>query len=400
MISVAQALATITDAMKPMETETVALDDALGRVLATDATANITQPPVAVSAMDGYAVMASDVATAPTDLTVIGESAAGHGFDKTVNAGETVRIFTGAPVPQGADTIVIQEVTDRDGDRITIKKIPRPGQYVRAVGLDFKKGDALLIAPKRLSARDLGLAAAMNTPTLNVFKKPRVALLATGDELVMPGETPGPGQIISSNTILLAAYVSAMGGEPVNLGIAKDDEDSLRAMVKGAAGTDLLITIGGASVGDHDLVRKVLGEEGLNLTFYKVAMRPGKPLIFGALGGTPVLGLPGNPVSVGVTSVLFLKPAIETMLGLAPETELETAKIGCDLPENDQRQDYLRAALSFDKNGNLTATTFGKQDSSMMAMFTKADCLVIRAPHAGAIKKGDSVEIIRLSGGL
>lgn len=400
MIPVSEALSNITGAMRRTETETVSLDVALGRALAADASANMTQPPVAVSAMDGYAVCANDVAAVPVTLDVIGESAAGHGFAGTVNKGQATRIFTGAPVPNGADTIVIQENTTRDGDMVTVNEAPRAHQFVRAAGLDFRQGDALLRAPKKLTARDLGLAAAMNVPELTVYKKPRVAILATGDELVMPGEAPGPGQIISSNTVALAAYVTALGGEPVNLGIARDNEESLRAMLKGAKGADLLVTIGGASVGDHDLVQKVLGDEGLDLTFYKVAMRPGKPLIFGALGKTPVLGLPGNPVSVGVTSVLFLKPAIETMLGLAAETRLETATLGRDLDENDQRQDYLRAELGLDDAGALMATPFDKQDSSMMAMFTRADCLVIRAPHAPAAKAGTRVDIIRLSGGI
>ena len=402
MIPVAEALANITTAMPSVATEQVALKSALGRVLAEDVISRMTQPPSTMSAMDGYAVRAVDVAEVPATLSVIDESAAGHGFAGAVGPGEAVRIFTGAPLPEGTDTVVIQEVTGRSDDQVTVNETPmKTGAFVRPRGLDFSEGDALIRAAKKLNARDLGLAAAMNVPWLQVRRKPRVAILATGDELVMPGVQPGPDQIISSNSVALSAYVTALGADPIDLGIAKDDEASLMAMLQGATGADLLVTIGGASVGDHDLVQKVLGEEGLELNFYKVAMRPGKPLIFGRLGATPVLGLPGNPVSVGVTAAVFMKPAIEALLGLpASANAAETARLGVDVGENDQRQDYLRAKLTVDADGQPIATPFDRQDSSMMAMFTAADCLVIRPPFAPEANAGDAVEIIRLGGGL
>jgi len=400
MIPVAEALSNILAAMPKMPTEQVPLKAGLGRVLAEDVVSRMTQPPRDMSAMDGYAVRVEDIAASPATLTVIGESAAGSGFTGTLGAGQAVRIFTGAPIPEGADTVIIQEVTDRDGDQVTIKEGADKGAFIRLRGLDFVEGHALVRGGWRLGARGLGLIAAMNVPWLMVRRKPRVAILATGDELVMPGEQPGPDQIISSNSVALCAYVEALGGEAIDLGIARDDEGSLRAMLAGARGADLLVTIGGASVGDHDLVQKVLGSEGLQLNFYKVAMRPGKPLIFGRLGNTPVLGLPGNPVSVGVTGAVFLKPAIEAMLGLPAVETFETVRLGRDLKENDQRQDYLRAELGTDKDGQLTATPFETQDSSMMAMFTKADCLLIRPPFAPAANAGDMVDIIRLGDGL
>jgi molybdopterin molybdotransferase len=405
MISVAEALAHVTSNLRPLAAEQVTLSDALGRVLAEDVASRLTQPPVDVSAMDGYAVRAADVASVPVTLKVIGESAAGNGFDDTLGAGQAVRIFTGAMVPDGADAIVIQEDTDAEGDAVTVKEGATPGTYIRPAGLDFRTGQVLLAAGKVLAARDIGLAAAMNVPWLKVRRRPRVAILATGDEVVMPGEPIGHNQIISSNSVALGAYVRALGGVPTNLGIARDNEESLHAMLAGARGADMLVTIGGASVGDHDLVRKVLGAEGLDLTFYKVAMRPGKPLIFGRLGDVPVLGVPGNPVSAGVSSVIFLGPAMEVMLGLRQPGEgatgpAPTALLGCDLEANDKRQDYLRAGLGRDDHGNLVATPFGKQDSAMMALLAAAECLVVRPPQAPPAKAGERVEIVPLAAGL
>jgi len=290
MISVAEALAKVTGGVRPLAAEQVSLADALGRVLAEHVASRITNPPVAVSAMDGYAVRAADVARVPATLRVIGESAAGSGFDGTVGAGEAVRIFTGAPLPAGADAIVIQEDTDSDGDgdAVTVNEAAPEGHFIRPAGLDFTAGDVLLSAGTLLTARDVGLLAGMNVPWLNVRRRPRIAFCATGDEVVMPGDPVGPTQIVSSNSIALAAYVRAFGGEPVNLGIARDNEDSLGRALDGARGADMLVTIGGASVGDYDLVQKVLGDQGLDLGFYKIAMRPGKPLIFGHLGDIPV----------------------------------------------------------------------------------------------------------------
>jgi len=396
MISVAEALSQVLANVRETCIEQVALSDALGRVLAQDVTARLTQPWAAVSAMDGYAVRAEDVAAVPITLKVIGESPAGGCYDGTVGPNQAVRIFTGAPLPAGSDTIVIQEDTERDDDEVKVLEGAPVGKFVRPAGLDFNTGDVLLTAGRVLSARDLGLAAAGNVPWLHVKRRPRIAIIATGDEVVMPGDTLGPNQIISSNSVMLAAYVKGLGAEPLDLGIARDDTASLTRLVQSAREADLLVTIGGASVGDHDLVNQVLGNEGVDLGFYKVAMRPGKPLIFGHLHGTPLLGLPGNPVSVGVTGAIFLRPAILAMLGLDPATHSEKARLGCDLAANDQRQDYLRATLSVGANGETIATPFSKQDSAMLAKFADATCLVIRAPFAEPIKAGSEVEIVRL----
>jgi molybdopterin molybdotransferase len=400
MISVAEALAKVAAGVSLVSSEHVPLPAALGRVLAEDVAARLTHPPTAVSAMDGYAVRAADVAEVPATLKQIGEAQAGSGFSGRVRAGETVRIFTGAPLPDGADTVIIQEVTDADGDSIVIKETAPEGDFVRAAGLDFSEGEVLLAQGRVLTARDLGLAAAMNVPWLTVRRRPRIAYTATGDEVVMPGDPLGPDQIISSNSVALGAYIKVLGGEPVNLGIARDNEESLRQVFEGARGCDLLVTMGGASVGDYDFVRQALDGEGVDLGFYKVAMRPGKPLIFGRLGAIPVLGLPGNPVSAGVTSVIFLRAAIRKMTGLEPVDETPaTALLGRGLEANDFRQDYLRAGLSRDGDGNLVATPFERQDSSMMARLARADCLVVRPPEAPAAKKGERVEIISLGEG-
>lgn len=397
MISVADALAQVLAGVEPLNAERVGVANAFGRVLAEDVASRLTQPSRAVSAMDGYAVRAEDVRNVPATLTRIGESAAGNGYDGGISAGQTVRIFTGAPVPDGADAIVIQEDTETDGDKITMTEAPTPGRYIRSAGLDFAEGDVLLARGRRMTARDVSLAAAMNVPWLTVTRKPRIALLSTGDELVLPGEPVGPDQIISSNSIGLGSFIQAMGGEAVNLGIARDDPDDLRRMLDGVRGADMLVTIGGASVGDYDLVKTVLGGEGLDITFSTVAMRPGKPLIFGAIHGKPMLGLPGNPVSAGVTSVLFLRPAIGVMLGLNnDETPRETALLGRDVPANDHRQDYLRSTLGMSPDGELTATPFKKQDSSMLRLFAQSDCLVVRPPNAPPLAAGERVDIVRL----
>lgn len=400
MLSVAEAVAKVVSGFAPLAVETVGLDAALGRALAEDVAARIDSPPLDVSAMDGYALRAADATTAPVTLTRIGLSAAGHPFAGTVGPGQCVRIFTGAAVPDGADAIVIQEDATAEGNAVTVNEAPRPGRWIRRAGMDFRRGDVMLRAGRRLTGRDIGLAAAMNVPWLAVHRQPRVAILATGDELVMPGEPLAEGQIVGSNGLAVAAYVTAFGGLPVLLGIARDDEDSLRRMLAGARGADLLVTIGGASVGDHDLVRQVLADQGFDLGFYRVAMRPGKPLIFGRLGDVPVLGLPGNPVSVGVTSLLFLRPAMRAMLGLVDrEGPPPTARLGRDLPANDHRQDYLRARLTVGDDGERVATPFEAQDSALMARFADADCLVVRPPNASPARAGDRVEIVPLDAG-
>lgn len=397
MISVEEARQRILDAMSLQPAEVVGIAEAHRRYLADDVIARVTQPPVSVSAMDGYAVRAADVASVPADLSCIGEAPAGQAFDGRVAAGETVRIFTGGPLPNGADAIVIQEDTERHGDRVTVREGVGPGRYVRPAGLDFRAGDIGLPAGRRLTARDIGLAAAMNVPWLSVRRRPRIALLATGDEIVRPGEPIGDSQIVSSNALALAALIDGVGGIPIDLGIARDNEASLRQIADGVRGADFLVTLGGASVGDHDLVQSVLGNEGLDVGFWRIAMRPGKPLMFGSMRGIPMLGLPGNPVSSLVCGLIFLYPAIRAMLGLQDRLDLPvTAVLGSDLGENDRRQDYLRANLERRENGELCATPFNRQDSSMLSFLANASCLIVRPPHAPPAKAGDRVDILLL----
>ena len=401
MISVEEALARILAAFEPLPVETVSLERGLGRVLAADVVARVSQPPAAVSAMDGYAARAQDLQAVPTELRVIGAAPAGDSFEGEVGPGEAVRIFTGGPVPKGADCIVIQEDTEAEGERVTVKASAESGRYVRPAGLDFAVGAIGAAAGHLMTARDIGLAAAMNVPWLQVRRRPRVAVLATGDEVVMPGDPLGPNQIVSSNALALSAMIRACGGDPINLGIAKDRVESLRELVKGAQGADLLLTTGGVSVGEHDLIHHALSQEGLELDFWKIAMRPGKPLLFGRLGTTPVLGLPGNPVSSVVCALLFMRPVIERLLGQAPrEDKTETAILASDLPANDHRQDYLRANLQHDSPGQAKVVPFSRQDSSMLSSLAHSDCLVLRPPHAPAISAGNPVPILRLTGGV
>ena len=401
LLSVAEALTRVTGGFSLISSEQVALGDGLGRVLAEDVAARLTQPPSAVSAMDGYAVRAADVGSVPVTLKQIGVSQAGQGFPGAVGPGECARIFTGAPLPDGADAIVIQEDTTAVNEQINVMESAQSGADVRPAGLDFSVGDILLKTGAVLSARDLGLAAAMNVPWLRVRRRPRVAIVATGDEVMMPGDPIGADQIVSSNSIALAAIVRVLGGEPLGLGIARDTDASLRQVLSGAKGADVLVTIGGASVGDYDLVQKVMAEDGLDLNFYKVAMRPGKPLIFGRWKDIPVLGLPGNPVSAGVTSAIFLRAAINVMLGIGDGgLGTEKARLGGDVKANGMRQEFMRATLDTDSEGNLVTTPFDRQDSAMMASFASADCLVIRPVDAPSAQAGDIVEIVRFDTGL
>ncbi len=402
MISVEQALQRILGAMAPRPAEQVSIADAVGRVLAEDAVARRTQPPMAMSAMDGYAVSAADVQATPVTLRVVGEAPAGTAYEGTLKSGEAVRIFTGGPVPDGADAVVMQENTEAGDGIVTIKQTVPPGRFVRPAGLDFRTGDVLLEAGRVLTARDIGVAAAMNIPWLMVRRRPRVAILATGDEIVMPGDPVGTTQIVSSNSLSLAAMVTVFGGEPCVLGIAPDDRDALAAMAASAEGADLLLTSGGASVGDHDLVQSVLGDIGFELDFWKIAMRPGKPLIFGHVGRTPVLGLPGNPVSALVCSVIYLRPALARMLGIRGGSDGPTisARLTAPLAENDERQDYLRGTLDHGDDGQPSVTPYTQQDSSMLAMLARANCLILRAPHAPALKAGETVPVMPIPAGL
>ena len=397
MIPVAEAIARVLAEARPLPAEMVSLGDGLGRVLAEDLASRRTQPPTAVSAMDGYAVRAEDVARTPAELRIVGEIAAGAAWTGEVGQGEAARIFTGAPVPEGADAIVIQEDCERAGDLVSVREAAKAGAFVRPAGLDFAEGDVLLRAGRRLNSRDIGLAAAMNRPWLPVARRPRVALLATGDEIALPGEPLGPQQIVSSSGPGLAALVVEAGGVPVSLGVAEDSTASLRARAAGAEGADILVTMGGASVGEHDLVQEALASDGLEVDFWRIAMRPGKPLMFGRMGGSLVLGLPGNPVSAFVCALLFLRPLIDAMLGLpAGPPAREPARLGAELAANDRREDYLRARLAPDGEGLPVATPFARQDSSMLARFVEADALLVRAPHAPPASAGDLVEIIRL----
>jgi molybdopterin molybdotransferase len=352
--------------------------------------------------MDGYAVRTADVAGAPVRLKVIGEVPAGKPFTAEVGAGEAARIFTGGFVPDGADVVVVQEQTARDGDTVEIQKSTVVGRNVRPKGLDFKAGDALFSKGHRLRARDLALIAGMNYPDVPVYRKPKVALFATGDELVPPGTEPGPGQIVYSNGFALAALIRSEGAEVLDLGVVGDQLDATIAAVRRARdlGADILLTTGGASVGDYDFVNRALAAEGVDLSFWKIAMRPGRPLMHGLLGANgrtmAVLGVPGNPVSSYVCSFLFLVPLIRKLTGrddlVAPS---ETATLGCDLPENDERADYLRSKL-VDSADGAVATPFRTQDSSMMAPLAQAGCLVIREPFAPPAKAGDRCVMVRL----
>jgi molybdopterin molybdotransferase len=399
-LSVAEALERVLDQAAPLPAEEVPLDEADGRVLAYDLKARRTQPPADMSAMDGYAVRATDVAGAPVRLKIIGEVAAGRPFKAVVGAGEAARIFTGGVVPSGADAIVVQEVTKKlEAGWVEVEKPSSKGRHIRAQGLDFRAGDVLLSRGHRLAARDLQLAAGMNHPLVPVHRRPKLAMFATGDELVAPGMEPGPGQIVYSNGFALAALARREGAEVIDLGVVGDKLDETVAAVREAreSGADILLTTGGASVGEYDLVQSAFAKEGMALSFWKVAMRPGRPLMHGRLGDMAVLGLPGNPVSSYVCAFLFLVPLIRRLCGRRDlNVPTESARLGCDLPENDERADYLRAALTDEPDGPV-ATPFPIQDSSMMAPLAKADCLVIREPHAPAAKAGSRCAIVRLT---
>ncbi len=390
------AKAAILGGVRATRTEQVPLSHASGRVLARDLKAGRDQPPFAASAMDGYAVVGADVARVPARLKVIGEAPAGRAFAGRVKPGQAVRIFTGAPLPKGSDTVVIQEDCRAEAGHVAVLEAAKTGQFVRAKGLDFEKGEAVLRAGLWMGARELGLAAAMNHANVPLRRRPKVALMPTGDELVPPGAKPRADQIVSSNNYALAALVRRYGGEPVDLGIVADNKRALARAIKKAADCDVLVTLGGASVGDHDLVQDALKAAGLKLNFYKIAMRPGKPLMFGKLGRLRVLGLPGNPVSAIVCARLFLKPLLDAFLGLDPSDPPLHGTLAGPLRENDQRQDYLRATLEVGADGSLIADPFDRQDSSMLRRLSQSDCLVIRPPFAPAAKAGDPVELIKL----
>jgi molybdopterin molybdotransferase len=393
------AMASVLDGIVPTPTEWVTLDRASGRVLAEDLVARRTQPPFTAAAMDGWALAATDAATANATLRIVGEAAAGHGFAGALARGEAVRIFTGAPLPAGADTVVMQEHARRDGDVLHLEEAATPGRHVRAAGVDFREGDVGLTAGTRLGWRNLGLVAAMNHAEVPVHRRPRVAFLATGDELVRPGEVPGPDQIVASNGQALAAQIEAAGGEPIDLGIARDDLDATRAAVRAgfAADVDALVTLAGASIGDHDLVHAALRAEGVDFGFWKIAMRPGKPLMFGRRGTTRVLGLPGNPAASMVCGVVYVMPLVRALCGLSdPAPRSFTVPLAARLAANDQRQDYQRGTLVVDAEGRLAARPADDQDSSLLSRFAGADVLLVRPPFAPAAAPGDPVVVLRL----
>lgn len=390
MIPVAQALDHLFALVQPLSVETVPLRRAHGRVLAETVLAQRTQPPFAASAMDGYAVKSAEVETDAL-FKVIGESAAGHGFSGTVGAGQAVRIFTGAPVPTGADFVVIQEDVTRRGTLITLNHGIGTAHNIRPAGTDFTQGTPLS-APRRLSAGDVALLAAMNVAQVPVTRAPVVALISTGDELVMPGEVPGDDQIIVSNTFGLAVLLEGLGAVPRILPIARDTPAALRQVLTLAAGADLIVTIGGASVGDHDLVAGVAAEMGMQQSFYKVAMRPGKPLMAGMLAGVPMIGLPGNPVSAMVCGTVFLAPVIRALQGLghapAPRRQMP---LTAPLEANGPRAHYMRAVVDMDGVADA-----GRQDSSLLSVLATSNALIVRPPDDPARMPGDVVDVIDL----
>ncbi len=396
LLSVEDALARVLAGLAPLEAERVAIENAHGRVLAEDLAARLTQPPFDASAMDGYAVRSADVASLPVTLRVVGVAAAGAGFKQRLGEGEAVRIFTGAPVPQGADTVVIQENTEEADGLVRIME-GEPGRHIRPRGQDFHEGEMLLPAGTRLGPRALMLAAAMNHTELLVRRKPKVAILATGDEVVPPGSELGSDQIVSSVPYGLAAVIEAEGGEAMRLGIAKDDAESLVTLARSGSAADILITVGGASVGERDLVARALASEGLELEFAQIAMRPGKPLIYGRLGTQRVLGLAGNPVSALISAHVFLRPMLRRLLGkverMRPPPE---ALAGVTLRANGERQHYMRAVSEWREDGTRIVTPLASQDSALSADLARADCLIVREPRAPELPRGGRVRVIPL----
>jgi molybdopterin molybdotransferase len=398
LLSVADALSRVLDGAGRLGDEIVSVYDALGRTLAEPVIAKRTQPPFASSAMDGYAVIAAD-ASVGAQLEVIGEAAAGHLFEGRMKPGEAVRIFTGGAVPDGADAILVQENCARSGTRIHVREDVRPGQHIRAAGIDFKGGDLLIPAGTALSTRALALSGATGHLRLQVARRPRVAVLATGDELVSPDTVPGPAQITASNSYMIAGVVAAERGEVMDFGIAPDRLDIIQAAVRKARkdGADLLVTTGGASVGERDLVQEAFKNEGMKLEFWRIAMRPGRPMMYGRIGDMRVIGLPGNPVSAYTCAILFVVPLLRALQGRRDIHHLiEHAVLGSDLPANDWREDYLRGRLAPREDAAPVATPFTRQDSSMMRVLAEAECLIVRPVEEPARRAGDPCRIIRL----
>lgn len=400
LISVEDALARVLAGIAPLEPETVPIAEAHHRVLAAPVIAGRTTPPANVSAMDGYAVRAIDVAQIPVTVTLSGEAAAGRPYEGTLRPGETVRVFTGGVMPAGADAVVIQEDTRREGDRVTMLEATTPGRHVRRAGGDFARGDAVLSAGRRLTARDLALAAAADHAFVQVARRPRIGIFATGDELVAPGSGAGPHQVILSNIYAVSALARLAGGEVNDLGRLPDTRDATRAGLETAlaGGYDVLVTTGGASVGDHDLVAPTLHAIGVALDVHKVALRPGKPLMFGQSGSTRILGLPGNPVSAHVCALLFLVPLLHRLQGEAvPDgLRLRPAELAADLKANDLRMDFVRAEIVGQSARGPIVRPLPVQDSSMLHILARADALLVRAPFAPEARAGDACEIMPL----
>jgi molybdopterin molybdotransferase len=393
----AEARERILAAIPLLAAETVPIRQALGRVAAADLVARLTHPPAPVSAMDGYALRSGDLGPLPLRLRKIGVSRAGERFSGTPGPGECVRIFTGAVVPQGCDVIALQEDAEEDGEVVVLRETAPRGRFIRAAGLDYSAGQLMVPAGRALTARDIGLLASSGHGEVSVRRRPKVAILSTGDELVAPGVDPGPDQIVSSNGAALAATVQSWGAEALDVGIAADRIESLAQAADRAAGADILVTSGGASAGDHDLVQAGFAERGFVTDFWRIAMRPGKPLMFGRIGQMPVLGFPGNPVSVLVCAVLFLRPVLRKMTGMADVgPRFERARLASPLGENDMREEYGRGRLEQDADGALLVHPFDAQDSSMQKLLTQADCLYRRPARAPAAPAGEPIEVIRL----
>ncbi len=401
LLPVEDARARILEGLVPGDAERCALADAMGRVLASDVASRLSLPPEPVSAMDGYAARARECQTAGATLARIGESAAGRPWDGSLGKGQTVRIFTGAVVPEGADCIILQEDVDAesetDGAVITVREVPRDGQFIRPAGLDVTAGDIILKAGTMMSARLISLATSAGHTDISVWRRPHVGVLSTGDELVLPGEVPARGQIISSNATYLSAFIRACGAVPVDLGSARDRAGAMLEQVRAATlPLDMVVTTGGASVGTHDHLVSDLSSAGTELGFWKIAMRPGKPLLHGRIDDIPLLGLPGNPVSSAVCANIFLRPAIARLSGSDHHPQMIAAELTDDLRENDQRQDYLRSSLSFGADGRARITPARKQDSSMISIYATADALIVRPPFDPAKSAGDQVMVMRL----
>lgn len=401
LMPVQQALEIISQSFSRLDPEDIPLTQALGRTTARDHFAAITQPPFNASAMDGYALRAEDVANCPVELQVIGEAPAGKSYDGDVTPGTTVRIFTGGPVPKGADTVIMQENAERLNEgSVRILIGAESGRNIRPAGNDFAKEQKLVEDGTILTSRHIGMMAAANIATVTVTRQPRIALLSTGDELVTIGDVVGPDQIISSNNLLLSTLITENGGTAIDLGIARDNAPSLEekiTLLKATDRVDLFITIGGASVGDHDLVQKILGQYGLKVHFWKIAIRPGKPMIFGEFNQRPMIGLPGNPASAYVCAVNFMLPALHIMLGRnvigAPRS---IAILDHALKDNGSRQDYMRAYYTENSDGEKVVAATPRQDSAKLSTLAHANCLLVRTPNAPSAAKGDRVEILLL----